>query len=195
MPWPHRPKTNEISLTSSTPAVLALSVAPEQERFVGSVQDALELAVEYPHAMPWNRAVYAGDEPLGFVMVSWNVVPQPPETIGPWFLWKIVDERYQGHGFGAEVVRKVAELVRAAGATELLTSYVPEDDGPAGFTSDSASCPRARSTTTANLSCASRSLSRSDHIELGAHSATRADSRPALAMPLTAKIGNARLGP
>ena len=29
--------------------------------------------------------------------------------------------------------RSVAELVRAAGATELLTSYVPEDGGPAGF--------------------------------------------------------------
>jgi diamine N-acetyltransferase len=115
-------------------AVLALTVAPEQERFVGSVHDALELALEYPHAKPWYRAVYAGDEPVGFVMVSWNVEPQPPEIIGPWFLWKIIiDERYQGHGFGAEAVRKVAELVRAAGATELLTSYVLEDGGPAGF--------------------------------------------------------------
>jgi len=27
----------------------------------------------------------------------------------------------------------VADLVRAEGATELLTSYVPEDGGPAGF--------------------------------------------------------------
>ena len=28
---------------------------------------------------------------------------------------------------------QVAELVRAEGAPELLTSYVPEDGGPAGF--------------------------------------------------------------
>jgi diamine N-acetyltransferase len=27
----------------------------------------------------------------------------------------------------------VADLARAEGATELLTSYVPEDGGPAGF--------------------------------------------------------------
>ena len=115
-------------------AVLALRVAPEQERFVGSVRDALADAAEYPHAKPWYRAVFAGGEPAGFVMVSWNCEPQPPEIIGPWFLWKLlIDERYQGRGYGSEVVQQIAELVRADGATELLTSYVAEDGGPAGF--------------------------------------------------------------
>lgn len=115
-------------------AVLALRVAPGQERFVGSVQGALEDAAEYPHAKPWYRAVLAGGTPVGFVMVSWNCEPQPPEIIGPWFLWKLlIDERYQGRGYGFEVVRRIAELVRAEGATELLTSYVAEDGGPAGF--------------------------------------------------------------
>ena len=67
-------------------------------------------------------------------MLSWNVEPQPPEIIGPWFLWKLlIDTRHQGHGYGARAVRLVAELVRAEGATELLTSYVSEDGGPAGF--------------------------------------------------------------
>ena len=114
--------------------MLALGVPPEQERFVGSVRDALADAAAYPHAMPWYRAVYAGDEPVGFVMLSWNVPPAPPEIIGPWFLWKIViDRRHQGRGYGAATVRLVADLVRAEGATELLTSYVAEEGGPAGF--------------------------------------------------------------
>jgi GNAT superfamily N-acetyltransferase len=114
--------------------VRALRVAPEQERFVGSVAGALADAAEYPHARPWYRAVFADGDPVGFVMVSWNVEPQPPEIIGPWFLWKLlIDERYQGRGYGREVVRQVAELVRAQGATELLTSYVPQAGGPAGF--------------------------------------------------------------
>jgi GNAT superfamily N-acetyltransferase len=113
---------------------VALRVAPEQERFVGSVRGALDDAAEYPQANPWYRAVYAGDEPVGFVMVSWNVPPQPPNIIGPWFLWKLlIDQRYQGCGYGAEALAQVARLVRAAGATELLTSYVPADGGPAGF--------------------------------------------------------------
>jgi diamine N-acetyltransferase len=115
-------------------AVLGLRVAPEQERFVGSVHDAIADAAEYPQANPWYRAVYDGDQPVGFVMVSWNVRPEPPDIIGPWFLWKLlIDQRYQGRGYGADVVRQIAELVRAEGATELLTSYVAEDGGPAGF--------------------------------------------------------------
>jgi diamine N-acetyltransferase len=115
-------------------AIVALRVAPEQEPFVGSVRDALADAAQYPHAKPWYRAIYAGEEPVGFVMLSWNVPPQPPDIIGPWFLWKlIIDRRYQGRGYGAGTVRQVAALVRAEGATQLLTSYVPEDGGPAGF--------------------------------------------------------------
>jgi GNAT superfamily N-acetyltransferase len=115
-------------------AVLTLRAAPGQERFVGSVPGALADAAGYPQAKPWYRAVYAGGEPVGFVMVSWDCEPQPPEIIGPWFLWKLlIDERYQGRGYGAEAVRQVAALVRAEGAAELLTSYVPEDGGPAGF--------------------------------------------------------------
>lgn len=115
-------------------AVLALRVAPGQERFVGSVAGALQDAVEYAHAKPWYRAVYAGGEPIGFVMLSWDVTPDPPHIIGPWFLWKLlIDERHQGRGHGTEVVRHVAELVRREGATELLTSHVVADGDPGPF--------------------------------------------------------------
>ena len=74
-------------------AVLALNVTPQQERFVGSVRAALADAAAYPHARPWYRSVYADDEPVGFVMLSWNVQPQPPDVIGPWFLWKLLVDR------------------------------------------------------------------------------------------------------
>src|SRR5690348_17464745 len=115
-------------------AVLALRVAPGQEQFVSSVRESLAEAAEYPQARPWYRAVVADGTPVGFVMVSWDAEPQPPEIIGPWFLWKLlIDERYQGRGYGAAVVWQIAELVRAEGATELLTSFVPGDSGPAGF--------------------------------------------------------------
>jgi diamine N-acetyltransferase len=118
-------------------AVLALRVAPGQERFVSSVEDSLAAAADYPEAKPWCRAVFASGEPagpVGFVMVSWNCEPDPPEIIGPWFLWKLlIDQRYQGRGYAAAVVQRVAKLVRAEGATELLTSYVPEDEWAAEF--------------------------------------------------------------
>ena len=115
-------------------AVLALRTTPDQERFVSTVAASLAEAEEYPHGNPWFRAVYAADEPVGFVMLSWDVDPQPPEINGPWFLWKLlIDHRYQGRGYGREVVRQIIDLVRREGATELLTSHVPGEGGPAGF--------------------------------------------------------------
>ena len=114
--------------------VVALRVALGQDRFVSSVADSMEEAVEWTRAKPWYRAVYAGDQPIGFVMLSWDVEPQPPDIIGPWFLWKLlVDARHQGKGYGREIVRMVADLVRREGGSELLTSHVPGAGSPAGF--------------------------------------------------------------
>ena len=45
----------------------------------------------------------------------------------------LVDERRQGQGIGRAIVERVVELIRAEGATELLTSHVIADDGPGGF--------------------------------------------------------------
>lgn len=127
-------RVNLRELTDANRAeLLALRVAPGQERFVGSVAGALEDAAAYPLANPWHRGVYADDEPVGFVMLSWDCVPRPPEIIGPWFLWKLlIDEGHQHHGYGREVVRLVADLVRSGGAEELLTSHFPGLEGGPG---------------------------------------------------------------
>ena len=115
-------------------SVLALRTTPEQERFVSTVPDSLAEAEANPQGNPWFRAVYADGQPVGFVMLSWDVEPQPPDINGPWFLWKLlIDHRHQGKGYGREVVRQIIELVRDQGGTELLTSYVPGEGGPGGF--------------------------------------------------------------
>jgi diamine N-acetyltransferase len=115
-------------------AVLAARVAPAQRRFVGTVADALLDAQEIPEGKPWYRAIYADDQPVGFLMLSWNVTPEPPRIIGPWFLWKLlVDDRHQRRGYGREAVRLVSDIVCANGAAELLTSCVPGDEGPERF--------------------------------------------------------------
>jgi diamine N-acetyltransferase len=115
-------------------AVLAVKLPPEQERYVGSVAEALDEARETPEGKPWYRAVFDGELAVGFVMISWNVPPNPPEIIGPWYLWKlIVDSRYQGRGYGRAIIEKVAEIVRAEGAETLLTSYALGPDNPGPF--------------------------------------------------------------
>jgi diamine N-acetyltransferase len=115
-------------------AVTALRVAPGQERFVASVAKSFEDAASTPEGNPWYRAIYVGDEPVGFVMLSWDVPPVRPGILGPWFLWRLlIDERHQRRGFGRAALGLIVELIRANGATALLTSYVPGDGGPRPF--------------------------------------------------------------
>jgi GNAT superfamily N-acetyltransferase len=115
-------------------AVVALRVSPSQEGYVSSVADSLEEAHDTPEGNPWYRAIYADDQLVGFVMLSWNVTPDPPRIIGPWFLWKLlIDERYQGCGYGRDAVRLVADIARDQGASVLLTSYVAGARSPNSF--------------------------------------------------------------
>ena len=105
--------------------VSALRVAPDQEQFVSDVAESLEEAAATPEAGPWYRAIYADDEPVGFVMLSWNVTPAPG-ILGPWFLWRLlIDERHQRRGYGRAALSQVIDIVRSAGATTLLTCYHP----------------------------------------------------------------------
>jgi ribosomal protein S18 acetylase RimI-like enzyme len=114
--------------------VLSLRVTPTQARFVSTVAESLSEAEETPEGKPWYRAVYADDLPVGFVMLSWNVTPEPPRIIGPWFLWRLlIDVQHQRRGYGREAVRLVADIVRENGAAELLTSYGQGEGGPELF--------------------------------------------------------------
>lgn len=114
-------------------AVVALHVAPGQDLFVAGVAESIDEAAVTPEGSPWYRAIYAGDEPVGFVMLSWNVTPAPG-IFGPWFLWRLlIDERYQRRGYGRAALELIVEIVRAEGATELLTSHQPGDGGPWPF--------------------------------------------------------------
>jgi GNAT superfamily N-acetyltransferase len=67
----------------------------------------------------WMVSQLAGPRsatPVAFVMLSWNVLPQPGRILGPWFLWKLLtDERYQHRGYGSEVVKRVARIVHEHG--------------------------------------------------------------------------------
>ena len=107
--------------------ICRLAVRPEQERFVAP--NAVSLAEANFHDEAWYRAVYSGDEPVGFVMLSDK--PVMPE----YFLWRfMIDARHQGRGFGREAIRLVVDHVRQRpGATELLTSVVEGEGGPLRF--------------------------------------------------------------
>ena len=114
-------------------AVRALAVAPGQELFVDTVANSLEEAASTPDANPWYRAIYAGDQPVGFVMLSLDVPAGHPEHPWHYFLWRLlIDARHQRHGYGTAAVASVIDLVGGRpGATDLYTSVWP--GGPTAF--------------------------------------------------------------
>ena len=112
----------------------SVRLGPGQDQFVSTVEGSLAEAAECADAKPWFRAVYADGETVGFVMLSWDLQPVPPGYRGPWFLWKlIIDRDHQGRGLGRAVVTTMADVVRAEGGAELLTSCVDAPGGPKDF--------------------------------------------------------------
>lgn len=116
-------------------SVRALAVAPGQESFVASVSESLDEAASSPEARPWYRAIYAGDRPVGFVMLSFNVPAGHSEYPWRYFLWRLfIDARYQRRGYGRAAMALVIDVVRRSpGATDLFTSVHPGEGGPAAF--------------------------------------------------------------
>jgi diamine N-acetyltransferase len=114
-------------------AVEALRVAPGQDEFVSSVVDSLREAADEPDGRALYWAIYAGDEPVGFVMISDEV--GSPEYI-PQFLWKLlIDERHQRKGYGSATLDLIVDYFRRnrPGAEVLSTSAGPGDGSPIPF--------------------------------------------------------------
>jgi diamine N-acetyltransferase len=108
--------------------ILRLKVAPEQERLVAP--NAVSIAQAYfDREIAWFRGIYAGDTPIGFVMLH----DEPAER--KYYLWRfMLDHRYQGRGYGAQALTLVIQYVRGRpGAHEMLTSVVPGEGCPGAF--------------------------------------------------------------
>ena len=116
-------------------AVEALTVTAVQAEYVTGVAESLVEAAETPDACPWYRAVYTDDRPVGFVMISDGITVVNPAYLGPHFLWRLlIDQRYQGRGYGSAALRLVVEYVRTRpGARVLLSSMVQGPASPIGF--------------------------------------------------------------
>src|SRR3954447_20372222 len=94
-------------------AVLDLRVTEAQSEYVASVQESIAEAEVTPDARPWYRALYAGETPVGFVMLSDNIPPGNPELVGPYYLWRLlIDVDHQGRGFGTRALDLAVSYVR-----------------------------------------------------------------------------------
>lgn len=107
--------------------IINLSVSERQKHFVATNLYSLAQAYVSPEA--WVRAIYADETPVGFMMLADE--PDEPE----YFLWRfMIDERYQGQGYGRQALEQLIDYVRTRpGATELLVSYEQGEGGPEPF--------------------------------------------------------------
>jgi diamine N-acetyltransferase len=115
--------------------VEGLTVTEVQAEYVTGVAESLAEAAETPDARPWFRAVYADDEPVGFVMLSDGITVMNPDYLGPYYLWRLlIDQRYQGRGHGSAALRLAVEHVRTrSDARVLITSVAPGPASPVDF--------------------------------------------------------------
>jgi diamine N-acetyltransferase len=114
-------------------AVLALDVAESQRSFVAS--NARSIAETHFHPEAWFRAIYAGSQPVGFLMLhDESLRPQSCEQVY-YFLWRLmIDGSYQGRGFGRRAIELLLDHVRTRpDARELLTSCRRGAGSPEGF--------------------------------------------------------------
>jgi diamine N-acetyltransferase len=104
-----------------------LMVTEAQNNFVAP--NAVSIAQAYFEPKAWFRAIYADDDPVGFVMLY----DEPDKPV--YYLWRfMIDAQFQKMGFGRRAIQLLIEYVQSRPqATELLVSYVPAEGGPGPF--------------------------------------------------------------
>jgi diamine N-acetyltransferase len=114
-------------------SVCELKVRPEQAVYVASNTVSMAEARSHPEA--WFRAIYAGENLIGFVMLEdWTQVPGG-DTNAPICLWRfMIDESFQKMGYGKKALEVIVEHVRNRYKLGyMLTSCVEGTHSPKGF--------------------------------------------------------------
>lgn len=113
--------------------ILQLDVKPEQRNLVAS--NAKSIAEAYFNKDAWFQAIYADNDPIGFVMFSDTSLKYKsnPNHRPTYYLWRfMIEAKYQGKGYGKEAMKLVINHVKnRPEAKELLLSY-SQSDGNAG---------------------------------------------------------------
>ena len=113
---------------------LALRTGPGQDAFVANVAQSFADALEHPEACARYWAVYDGDVPVGFAMISDNIprdtLEADPTLAGPYFLWRLlIDERFQRRGYGTATLDAVVAYVRERPNGDALITSAGQGEG------------------------------------------------------------------
>ena len=103
--------------------VLDLKISPEQEaaKFVSPVVRSLADAWFYrEEGITYPKAVYADEDLVGFIM--YDLDPEEQQV----FIWRfLIDQRYQGKGYGRQTIEAVVEMAKQqTQMTKVVADYV-----------------------------------------------------------------------
>lgn len=116
-------------------AVIRLSdtLSPYQKTCVAD--NAISLAQAYLHRKSaWPRAIYAGKEPVGFIMVNLNVCDFPEEDRPSAYLWRfMIAGPHQGKGYGRAALDELVARLRKQQKKTLYLSCEMEGPMPYEF--------------------------------------------------------------
>ncbi len=98
---------------------LALTVSAEQVQYISPNADSLKEADGVPEiARPF--AVYVDDRMVGFAMFAFDEINDDPDK---YWLWRfMIDEEFQGKGYGSAALEAIIEYFRENGADEITLS-------------------------------------------------------------------------
>ena len=106
--------------------ILKLKVKSGQEHFVAP--NSVSISEAHFSDAAWFRGIYAGDEPVGFVMLALD--PAKPE----FDIWRfMIDARYQGKGYGHRAMELIIEHMKSEGAKEIFLGVVPGEGSAQPF--------------------------------------------------------------
>ena len=106
--------------------ICGLEVAEEQRDYVAPVAISIAQAHFEPRAT--FRAIYAGNEPVGFLL--WRDDDKPDSA----YLWRfMIDRRHQGKGYGRDALEQAFAMLKTRGITTLSASVVRGEHSPLGF--------------------------------------------------------------
>jgi diamine N-acetyltransferase len=111
---------------------LSDTLTPEQRRMVAD--NAVSIAEAHFCDKAWFRAIYAGDEPVGFIMLHLGGESEDPSDYNGVYLWRfMIAGPHQGKGYGRQALEMIKRWLEERGDSELMTSYVPVEGGPGPF--------------------------------------------------------------
>lgn len=100
-----------------------LKVAEDQKYFVSTNVESIAQSKVYPHLIP--LAIYDDEKLVGFTLHGKN-----PESKNYYIVRLMVDEKFQGRGFGKQATLKLIELMSEyEDCDAVYLFFVPENTG------------------------------------------------------------------